>query len=60
MAALPMKDGMTEEKRVNAARDALTKSTGYTMEEVEVIMSYWETVANGLKKSRRYWTFENV
>lgn len=57
---VPMKDGMTDEEKVKAAREAMTKSTGYTMEEVEVIMSYWETVANGLKKSRRYWTFENV
>lgn len=54
------KEGMTEEERVAIAREEMTKATGYTMEEVEVIMSYWENIAKGLKKNRRNWTFEGV
>ena len=57
---LPLYEGMTEDERVLAEREAITKSTGYTIEEIEVIMSYWEETSKGLKKNRRNWTFENL
>lgn len=57
---LPNHEGMTEDEKVMAEREAVTKSTGYTMEEIEVIMSYWNQTSKGLKKNRRNWTFENV
>jgi len=53
-------EGMTEDEKIQAEREAITKSTGYTIEEIEVIMSYWEQTSKGLKKNRRNWTFENV
>ena len=56
----PLKEGMTEEERVAEEREAITQSTGYTMEEIEVIMDYWERTSGGLKKNRRKWSFENV
>lgn len=53
-------EGMTEDEKVQAEREAITKSTGYSIEEIEVIMSYWEQTSQGLKKNHRNWTFENV
>lgn len=57
---LPHRDEMTEEERVQMEREAITKNTGYTIEEIETIMSYWEETSKGLRKNRRNWTFENV
>lgn len=56
----PLKEGMTEEERVAAEREAITKSTGYSIEEIGVIMDYWKRTSGGLKKNRRKWSFENV